>query len=263
MPGLLRGVARTAVVAGTATAVSNRVSRRQEGRWAQQEQQQWEQQQQAAPPPAARSRSARPGRKAQAARRAPRLGSAHRRGVRCGQGEASQRRLSKPAPRSRLRRAPTRLLSRGPIRVRQARYRRDRRSRADPARARADVSSSPRPSSASALSRARRRPPAGRDPDRCRTRVPSLRLRRVRSRQGSRSSPVRRPWRSARRKPRETRMSQKGHAVGHAPAVAEDPEHDRAAVVGAGEAGQRSPPRRLGDPQSHGGAARCCRGRVR
>lgn len=35
--GLLRGVARTAVVAGTATAVSNRVSRRQAGRWAQQE----------------------------------------------------------------------------------------------------------------------------------------------------------------------------------------------------------------------------------
>ncbi|MDY0816440.1 SHOCT domain-containing protein [Kitasatospora purpeofusca] len=37
MPGLLRGVARTAVVAGTATAVSNRVSRRQAGRWARQE----------------------------------------------------------------------------------------------------------------------------------------------------------------------------------------------------------------------------------
>lgn len=34
MPGLLRGVARTAVVAGTATAVSNRVSRRQGQRWA-------------------------------------------------------------------------------------------------------------------------------------------------------------------------------------------------------------------------------------
>ena len=33
MPGLLRGIARTAVVAGTATAVSNRVSRRQAGRW--------------------------------------------------------------------------------------------------------------------------------------------------------------------------------------------------------------------------------------
>jgi hypothetical protein len=34
---LLRGIARTAVVAGTATAVSNRVSRRQAGRWADQE----------------------------------------------------------------------------------------------------------------------------------------------------------------------------------------------------------------------------------
>lgn len=37
MPGLLRGIARTAVVAGTATAVSNRVSRRQGGRWAAQD----------------------------------------------------------------------------------------------------------------------------------------------------------------------------------------------------------------------------------
>lgn len=36
MPGLLRGVARTAVVAGTATAVSNNVSRRQANRWAEQ-----------------------------------------------------------------------------------------------------------------------------------------------------------------------------------------------------------------------------------
>jgi hypothetical protein len=36
MPGLLRGVARTAVVAGTATAVSNRVSRRQANRWSRQ-----------------------------------------------------------------------------------------------------------------------------------------------------------------------------------------------------------------------------------
>jgi hypothetical protein len=40
MPGLLRGMARTAVVAGTATAVSNRVSRRQANRWAAQSQQQ-------------------------------------------------------------------------------------------------------------------------------------------------------------------------------------------------------------------------------
>jgi hypothetical protein len=39
MPGLLRGIARTAVIAGTATAVSNRVSRRQAGRWAAQDQQ--------------------------------------------------------------------------------------------------------------------------------------------------------------------------------------------------------------------------------
>ena len=37
MPGLLRGVVRTAAVAGTATAVSNRVSRRQAQRWGQQE----------------------------------------------------------------------------------------------------------------------------------------------------------------------------------------------------------------------------------
>ncbi|KOU21031.1 SHOCT domain-containing protein [Streptomyces sp. NPDC059558] len=55
MPGLLRGVARTAVIAGTATAVSNRVSRRQGGRWAQQDAQQQQQQEQqqaaAAPPP--------------------------------------------------------------------------------------------------------------------------------------------------------------------------------------------------------------------
>ena len=53
MPGLLRGVARTAVVAGTATAVSNRVSRRQGNRWAAQEQPppQQQQQQQGYPPP--------------------------------------------------------------------------------------------------------------------------------------------------------------------------------------------------------------------
>ena len=50
MPGLLRGIARTAAIAGTATAVSNRVSRRQYNRWSQQEQQQYYQQ--PAPPPA-------------------------------------------------------------------------------------------------------------------------------------------------------------------------------------------------------------------
>lgn len=63
--GLLRGVARTAVVAGTATAVSNRVSRRQANRWQTQADAQAYQEQQAAgyaqpayqqappPPPAA------------------------------------------------------------------------------------------------------------------------------------------------------------------------------------------------------------------
>lgn len=52
--GLVRGVARTAVVAGTATAVSGRVARRQNNRWAEQEQAQYEQQvaQQPAPAPA-------------------------------------------------------------------------------------------------------------------------------------------------------------------------------------------------------------------
>jgi hypothetical protein len=46
---LLRGVARTAVRAGTATAVSNRVSRRQGARWAQEDQQMQSQATPAAP----------------------------------------------------------------------------------------------------------------------------------------------------------------------------------------------------------------------
>ena len=54
MPGLLRGVARTAVIAGTATTVSNRVSRRQGQRWAQQEEAQQP------PPPAAPAAAAPP-----------------------------------------------------------------------------------------------------------------------------------------------------------------------------------------------------------
>ena len=37
MPGLLRGVARTAAIAGTATAARNRVNKRQSERWAAQE----------------------------------------------------------------------------------------------------------------------------------------------------------------------------------------------------------------------------------
>ena len=47
--GLLRMAARTAVVAGTATAVSGRVQRRQAARWDQEDAQQYAQQ---APPPA-------------------------------------------------------------------------------------------------------------------------------------------------------------------------------------------------------------------
>jgi hypothetical protein len=51
MPGLLRGVARVAVASGTATAVSNRVSRRQADKWSQQQAPAY--QEQPAPPPPA------------------------------------------------------------------------------------------------------------------------------------------------------------------------------------------------------------------
>lgn len=58
MPGLLRGMARVAVVSGTATAVSNRVSRRQATRWSQEQAPAYQEQppayqEPAAPPPAA------------------------------------------------------------------------------------------------------------------------------------------------------------------------------------------------------------------
>ena len=56
MPELLRGVARTAVIAGTATAVSNRVSRRQAARWSEQEADTYEQ----APQPVAAAPAAAP-----------------------------------------------------------------------------------------------------------------------------------------------------------------------------------------------------------
>jgi hypothetical protein len=75
MPGLLRGVARTAVVAGTATAVSGRVARRQAEKYADRDaaimaerQQSYEQQtyqqpqyQEAPPPPPAAEPAAAPG----------------------------------------------------------------------------------------------------------------------------------------------------------------------------------------------------------
>ena len=50
--GLIGGMARTAVVAGTATAVSNRVSRRQAGRWAAKDQQEQPPEEEYAPEPA-------------------------------------------------------------------------------------------------------------------------------------------------------------------------------------------------------------------
>ena len=60
MPGLLRGVARTAVIAGTATTVSNRVSRRQGNRWAQQDQAAAQQEPQYAEPQYAPNRHLQP-----------------------------------------------------------------------------------------------------------------------------------------------------------------------------------------------------------
>jgi hypothetical protein len=47
VPGLIRGVARTAVVAGTASAVAGRVNRHQQNKWAAQDQQQYNEQQDA------------------------------------------------------------------------------------------------------------------------------------------------------------------------------------------------------------------------
>ena len=85
---LLRGIARTAAIAGTATAVSNRVSRRQQNRWAQQEEQQYAQQPQYAPPPAAGT-CARPHRTAEGARRAQVSGHPHRGRIRGSEGEGS------------------------------------------------------------------------------------------------------------------------------------------------------------------------------
>ncbi|MFZ0323772.1 MAG: SHOCT domain-containing protein [Actinomycetes bacterium] len=54
MPGLIRGVARTAVIAGTASAVGGRVNHRQQQKWAAQDAQNAPQQQyvQQAPAPA-------------------------------------------------------------------------------------------------------------------------------------------------------------------------------------------------------------------
>ena len=57
MPGLIRGIARTAVVAGTAAGVAGRVQHRQQGKWAAQDQAAAAEQ---APPPAPEPQYAEP-----------------------------------------------------------------------------------------------------------------------------------------------------------------------------------------------------------
>jgi hypothetical protein len=73
-PGLVRGMARTAVVAGTATAVSGRVARRQQQRWAQQAQQE-------APLPAAPAPAAAPAGQDDVSSQLQELASMHASGV--------------------------------------------------------------------------------------------------------------------------------------------------------------------------------------
>ena len=94
MPGLLRGVARTAMIAGTATAVSNRVSKRQGERWSQQEGQQ--QQAAATAPEAAPAPAAAPAGEASTIDQLKQLGELkepghpHRGGVRRAEGQAAR-----------------------------------------------------------------------------------------------------------------------------------------------------------------------------
>lgn len=87
MPGLLRGVARTAVVAGTATAVSGRVQRRQAERYASRDAQIYAErqaayQQQMAPPPAPAPVAAAPAAPAEdPIEQLQRLGDLHAQGI--------------------------------------------------------------------------------------------------------------------------------------------------------------------------------------
>ena len=60
MPGLIRGVARTAVVAGTASTVAGRVNRRQQNKWAEQDAQRAQQYAAPAPQQAAPAAPAEP-----------------------------------------------------------------------------------------------------------------------------------------------------------------------------------------------------------
>ena len=111
MPGLIRGVARTAVVAGTATNVSNHVSRRQAEKWARAGAA-GAAAVRAAARPCPRGARRRPDRAAQGARRAPRQRRLDRRGVRCPEGQAARLRAlisvgpNAAAPSCRVRRHP-------------------------------------------------------------------------------------------------------------------------------------------------------------
>jgi Short C-terminal domain len=85
MPGLLRGMARTAVVAGTATAVSNRVSRRQAQRWAGQDAYGYDYQEPAPPPPPQPSPAADP------IEQLKQLGALHQQGILTDEEFAAQK----------------------------------------------------------------------------------------------------------------------------------------------------------------------------
>jgi hypothetical protein len=74
-------MARTAVIAGTATAVSNRVSRRQANRWAQQDQSAYEQQQVYAQPAYAQPAAPPPPPQDDVTARLTQLGQLHAQGV--------------------------------------------------------------------------------------------------------------------------------------------------------------------------------------
>jgi hypothetical protein len=84
MPGLIRGVARTAAIAGTASAVSNRVSRRQTQRWA-------EQDATAAPAPAAPPQAAAGGIVPNTVEQLKQLGQLHEQGVLTDEEFAAQK----------------------------------------------------------------------------------------------------------------------------------------------------------------------------
>ena len=100
MPGLLRGMARTAVVAGTATAVSNRVSRRQARRWGAQEAARSAGAVRPSAAPAAPRRRRRSRRAAQGTRRPQGPGSVDRGGVRRREGANSRQLNTETAGKS-------------------------------------------------------------------------------------------------------------------------------------------------------------------